>query len=321
MREAPVPEPQPGEVRIRVAYAGINFADILARRRRYPDAPPPPCVVGYEVSGTVDAVGADVERSLKGRRVLAATRFGGYSEYVCVPASMVFPTPDGVGDAEAAALLVTYLTAHHMIVRMANVQPSETVLLHGAAGGVGTAAVQLLRLRGARIIGTASPAKHEFLRAQGVEPVDYRERRWPDRVRRLTGGRGVDVAFDAVGGHSFRQSYRLLAPGGRLCCYGNSAMLSNGRSSLFALAASILRMPWFHPIPLMNENRGVLGVNIGHLWKEETLLKPQVEALLSYLAQRKIAPIVDRVFRFDEAAAAHRYIEERRNVGKVLLAP
>lgn len=321
VREAPIPEPRSGEVRIKVRFAGVNFSDVLTRAGLYPDAPSPPCVVGYEVSGAIDAVGRGVDTALEGRRVIAPTNFGGQSEYVCAPASMAFTIPDHIEDDVAAALTVTYLTAHHLLNRLTSVQPTDTVLIHAAAGGVGTAAIQLCHLVGARVIGTASPGKHDRLRDMHVVPVDYTRPDWTQHVQDLTDGRGVDIVLDSVGGSSFRKSYRLLAPGGRLLCFGNSAMSRRGGRSLLRAAWSLLQMPRFGPVELMNRNRGVLGAHIGHLWGETRLLRPQMEHLLELLAARQIEPVIDAIFPFADAPAAHARLESRANVGKVLLAP
>jgi synaptic vesicle membrane protein VAT-1 len=318
-RDEPDPSPAEGELRVRVAFAGVNFAEVMARLGLYPDAPPMPFVPGYEVSGTVDAVGAGVSGDWIGQRVTAVTRFGGYADVVCLPTALVLPIPDGVPDDAAAALPVNYLTAHQMLHRVAAVREGETVLVHGAAGGVGTAAVELCRVIGARVIGTASASKHDALREMGVDPVDSRDGGWPEAVRGLTGGRGVDVALDPVGGSSFRRSYELLAPGGRLVCFGVSAMAPGERRSLPTAVRTLLRMPRFGPVGLMNENRAVAGVNLGRLWGETGMLRPQFESVLRLAAEGRITPVLDRVFPLGEAAAAHRRLQARENVGKILL--
>ncbi len=308
VRTEPDPVPPSGHVRIRVRYAGVNFADVLARMGRYTENPEFPCVLGYEVVGSVDALGAAVDDSWLGRRVIAPTAFGGYSDVVTVSTRFCFPLPDTVQDAAAAALTVNYLTAHHIVVRTAHVQPGETVLVHAAAGGVGTASVQLCRMIGARVIGTASPNKHELLTAMGVEPVDYRTPGWPERVRAMSGDRGVHVALDPIGGSSFETSYGLLAPGGRLCCFGDGQ-------------ASDQAAPSFSPRRLMNDNKGVFGINIGALWRDPDLLRPELETLIEMLADGRIAPVIDSKVPFDHAARAHRRLEQRQNIGKVLLEP
>src|SRR6188508_677915 len=230
MQETPDPRPGEGQIRIKVRAAGINFADILARIGLYPDAPKPPVVVGYEVAGVVDAAGPGVTQHREGDRVVALTRFGGYSDCVVVPASQVFRFPDRLSDAEAAAVPVTYLTAAIALYRMAALSPGETVLVHNAGGGVGIAATQLARLRRATVIGTASEFKHDALRRFGVDhAIDYRHANVVEEVNRLTRGRGVDVILDPIGGRSFTDSYRMLAPLGRLVLFGLSAAATGER--------------------------------------------------------------------------------------------
>jgi synaptic vesicle membrane protein VAT-1 len=320
VREGPDPTPREGEVRIAVRAAGVNFADILARLGLYPDAPPPPVVVGYEVSGYVDAVGPGTTTRHVGDHVFALTRFGGYSSAVIVPAALTFPVPAEVSDAEAAAVPVNYLTALLALYRMANVAAHETVLIHGAGGGVGIAAAQLARLRRARIIGTASAAKHEAVRSLGVDHVvDYRRPDFADEIRRLTDGRGADVILDPIGGRSFKTSYSLLAPLGRLIVYGVSSIAAGERRRWWHAAMTMLRMPVFRPLSLMNNNRAVIGLNLGHLWGERQQLQGAMELLVGELAAGRIKPVVAKTFPLDRAPDAHRFIQSRSNIGKVVL--
>jgi len=318
VRDAPDPAVAPGSVRIRVRAAGVNFSDLLARQGLYPDAPKPPCTIGYEVAGVVDTVGPGVTTARAGDRVVATTRFGGQSELVVVPATAVFPLPEGWTFEQGAAFPVVYLTAHHMLVRVAAARRGETVLVHAAAGGVGLAVAELGRIFGLRVLGLASAGKHAILREYGVEPFDSRDPSWFDAVRRVA-ARGVDVVFDAVGGDSWRHGYRLLAPAGRLVCYGASMLSEGSRRNIVKTIWRVLRFPRFGPLALMNDNKSVAGVNLGHIWNDEALLAPQVEALLGYARAGKLTPRVDRTFPLTEAAAAHRYIHERRNIGKVVL--
>ncbi len=320
VREAPDPVVQPGTVRIRVHAAGINFSDLLARQGLYPDSPKPPCTVGYELAGVVDAAGPGVTTPRVGDRVIATTKFGGQSELVVVAPGSVFPLPAGWTFEQGAAFPVVYLTAHHMLVRVAAAQRGETVLVHSAAGGVGLAVAELGRILGLRVIGLASPPKHAVLREYGVEPLDSRDPRWFEAARRLR-PRGIDIVLDAVGGRSWRYGYELLAPAGRMVCYGASALSEGSRRNLLKLLWRVIRFPRFGPLTLMSDNKSVAGVNLGHIWSEQALLAPQLEALLRYAREGKITPRVDRTFAFTEAAAAHQYIHERRNVGKVLLVP
>jgi len=319
MREGPDPTPREGEVRIRVRAAGINFADILARIGLYPDAPKPPIVVGYEVAGVVDAAGPGVSHPLEGDRVVALTRFGGYSDVVVVPAWQAFRFPDRLSDAEAAAVPVTYLTAAIALYKMAAVTAGEIVLVHNAGGGVGIAATQLARLRRATVIGTASAAKHHALRSFGVEhAIDYRTASVEEEVKRFTRGRGVDVILDPIGGGSFGASYRMLAPLGRLVMLGISSMSGEKRN-----AWRVLRSWWamkaFDPLSLINRNRGVFGLNVGHLWEERRQLQPLMDYLMTELSAGRLEPIVARTFPLERAGDAHRFIQSRANIGKVVL--
>jgi NADPH:quinone reductase-like Zn-dependent oxidoreductase len=320
VREAPDPTPGPGEVRIAVRAAGVNFADLLARVGLYPDAPKPPCVVGYEVAGVIDAVGRDVTRRRAGDRVMALTHFGGYSDTVVVPATRTYPVPARLSDAEAAAVPVTYLTAIVALYRLAALERGETVLIHGVAGGVGTAALQLAKVRGAVIIGTAAPSKHEAVRRLGADHViDSRQGNVIAEVRRITGNRGVDVVLDPIGGRSLRRSYELLAPLGRLIVFGASAIAGSPRRSLWRAAVTLLQMPPFWPVSLMNHNRGVFGLNLGRLWHESSRLDASMNLLLPELESGHLKPIVAGTFSLERAPDAHRLLHERRNIGKVLL--
>ncbi|MGE3276580.1 MAG: zinc-binding dehydrogenase [Vicinamibacterales bacterium] len=319
LRERHAPEPGAGEVRIHVRAAGVNFADILGRMGLYPDAPRGPYVPGYEVAGVVDTVGAGVTRVVPGERVVALTRFGGYADTVVVPADYVFATPRDTSDAEAAALPVAHLTALVALYRMANVQAGEIVLVRSAGGGVGLAAADLCRLRRATVVGIASGGKLEAIRRLGVDhPIDRRAD-VPREVMRITGGRGADVVLDAIGGASFAESYRLLAPLGRLIIFGVSAAAPTSVRQWWPVLRTLWAMPRFKALSLINRNRGVFGLNVGHLWDERRHLASAMEFLLGELATRRLAPRVDRTFPLDDVAEAHRYIQERKNVGKVIL--
>lgn len=319
LREAAEPVPRDGEVRIRVRAAGVNFADILARIGIYPDAPPPPMVVGYEVVGVVDAMGTGVSNPHTGDRVVALTRFGGYADTVVVPATQTFRVPDRLSDAEAATVPVTYLTAALALYRMAGLSAGETVLVHNAGGGLGIAATQLARLKRAVVFGTASAAKHDALRSFGIEhPIDYRHANVEAEIARLTGGRGIDVILDSMGGASFQASYRMLAPLGRVVMVGVSSMAAE-RRQIVRLVRSWWQMGSFKPLSLMNRNRGIFGLNVGHLWDERRALLPLMELIMTELGAGRLRPVVARTFPLDRAADAHRFIQERANIGKVVL--
>ena len=323
VRDGPDPVPRAGEVRVRVRAAGLNFADIMARLGLYPDAPKLPAVVGYEVAGVVDALGPGVTTPEVGTRVLGMTRFGGQAEMVCVPAVQAVPMPEAMSFEEGAALPVNYLTAYHALFRVAAVRPREKVLVHMAAGGVGLAALQLCRtVEGVETFGTASASKHGAVREQGCQhPIDYRTQDYEAEVRRLTGGRGVDVVLDPLGGKDWRKGYRLLRPAGRLVAYGFANLASGEKRDYLRLAQEMVQVPIHTPLGLMNDNRAVAGVNIGHLWGEVEMLSEELSAIVALYQRGAIKPHVDVSFPFARAADAHRHIQSRRNVGKVVLVP
>ena len=301
---------------IDVRAAGVNFADVLARLGFYRDAPRPPCVVGYEVAGTVAAVGEGVEaRFAVGDRVAAPVRFGGYSERAVVAAEGAFELPEELSFEQGAAIPVNYATAWEGIVRAGNVQPGERVLIHSAGGGVGIAATQLAKRIGAEVWGTASPAKHAAIRAFGVDhPIDYTSGGWERGLPKL------DLVMDALGGASFRRSYKLLRAGGRLVCFGASAVVAGSERNLFVAARTVAQMPWFSVFGQMSSSRSVIGLNVLTVWDQHG---PErwVEPLAALIADGTIRPVIAKPFGFDRAADAHRFISERRNVGKVVLTP
>jgi NADPH:quinone reductase-like Zn-dependent oxidoreductase len=328
VQERPDPPVGPGEVRIAVNAAGINFADTLARLGLYPDAPKPPCVVGYEVAGEVESVGEGVEGHAVGDRVLAGTRFNGQAELVTVPADQVIALPKKLSFEEGAAFPVNYGTAYAALVIMGGLKAGERVLIHAAAGGVGISATQIAKGIGAEIFGTASASKHDAIREQGVDhPIDYRNRDFEEEVLRITGGEGVDVAMDALGPTSFRKDYRLLRPGGRLIMYGASEIQTgSGKRDIRAALRAMTRMPlatmpWWKSVGVMNENKGVFGLNMLSWWDREGSLDRVTEPLMAGLEKGELKPVVAEAFPFDRAPDAHRFIEERRNVGKVVLVP
>lgn len=319
-RARPTPEPGPGELRIRVKAAGVNFADLLARMGLYPDAPPPPLVAGYEVSGYVDAIGPGPTRHEIGRHVLAITRFGGYADHAIVSADFAWPVPANLSHNEAAAIPITYLTAVVALYRMANLKAGETVLVHGAGGGVGIAAIQLARLRRATVIGASSPSKHSALRAMGIDHViDYRNGDVEAAVARLTNGRGVDVILDARGGEALTQSYRTLAPLGRLVIFGSQALVVGRERDEERVQAVLQQRPFFDPMDLMNSNKGVFGLNLAHLWRERRFAAASMEALLTDFAGGRLKAVVAKAFPLSRAADAHVFLQDRANVGKVVL--
>jgi NADPH:quinone reductase-like Zn-dependent oxidoreductase len=308
VQERPDPEPGPGQVRIEVRAAGVNFADHMARQGVYPDAPKPPCVLGYEVAGVVEATG---------ERVIAGTRFGGYAERVVVGEGDVAAIPDGMSFAEAAAIPVNYATAWAGLLGYGSLREGERVLIQAAAGGVGIAATQIARRHGAEVWGTASPAKHDRIRELGVQhPLDYTRRGWHKGLPPF------DLIMDAIGGDSLRRSYGMLRPGGRLVAFGAASVTGAERRNPLTLVRQGLPMVrGFNLVEQMSASKAVIGLNMLRLWDDRGTLEPWLRPLTALLADGTIRPVVAEEVRFDRAGDAHRVLAERRNVGKVVLLP
>lgn len=316
VRERPDPPLGRGELRIEVAAAGINFADVMARMGIYPDAPKPPCVVGYEVAGTILEVGEGVESFTSGQRVIASTMFGGYASQVAVPASDVISLPDELTFEQGAALPVNYGTAWAGLIGYGNLQPGERVLIHSAGGGVGIAATQIAKHAGAEVYGTASPGKHEQIAALGVDhPLDYTKAGWERGLPKF------DLIMDAIGGKSLRRGYNQLRAGGRLVAFGVSSAVSGEKRNLVTGLGTLARMPRFNMVKQISESKAVIGLNMLSLWKDHGTLAPWIVPLQALIENGTVQPVVAGAFSFEQAGEAQRMITERRNVGKVVLTP
>jgi NADPH:quinone reductase-like Zn-dependent oxidoreductase len=306
------PAAGPGQLLLDVRAIGVNFADLMARVGLYPDAPKPPSVVGYEVAGIVTALGDGVTDFAVGDRVMAGTRFGGYVDQIAVMAENTIRLPDRLTFEQGTAVPVNYTTAWAALVRFGSVQPGERVLIHAAAGGIGIAATQVAKRYGAEVYGTASPGKHDAIRGFGVDhALEYGQWDLPP----------MDIVLDAIGGASFRHSYDALRPGGRMVVYGASAVMSGEKRNLFTAAKAALRMPRFNLIKQMSVSKSVIGLNMLALWDSYGTLAPFTGPLRELLDDGTIDPVVAAAFPLDQAADAHRYIAERRNIGKVVLVP
>ncbi|MCW9708645.1 zinc-binding dehydrogenase [Fodinibius salsisoli] len=325
VREKPDLTPNPNTLVIDVKASGLNFADILARKGQYPDGPSKPCVMGYEVSGIVGSVGEEVDDQWVGKEVFAMTKFKGQAEQVEVHPEQVFIKPSTLTFEQAAALPVNYLTAYVLLIVMGSLQSEESVLIHNVGGGVGLAALEIARHIGAQTYGTASRRKHEFLAERGLDhAIDYRNEDWYEVLMELTAGKGVELITDPLGGKEWKRSYKALRSTGRLGMFGISSASTNrkgGISGMWQMLKTVMQMPWYHPLPLLNKNRGVFGVNLGHLWHESQKARIWMQKLLDGVGEGWINPHVDATFSFDEVAEAHRYIEQRKNMGKVILVP
>ncbi|MBA2764352.1 MAG: zinc-binding dehydrogenase [Thermoleophilaceae bacterium] len=321
VEQRPDPTPGIGQVRVAVKAAGINFADVMARMGLYPDAPKLPSVVGYEFSGVVESLGSDVAGVAVGDRVLGGSRFGGYAEYVVTDAEQLIPLPADWSFEEGAAFPVNYATAYAGLCRYGAMISGERVLLHAAAGGVGIAATQIAKLVGAEVFGTASPSKHEAIRGFGVDhPIDYRDKDFVKEIRRMTGAKEpLDIVMDAVGGSSFRRSFSLLGAGGRLVCFGASSFVSGEKRNVIRALRGVVETPWFNPMRLMPPSKSVIGLNMLTLWDAKGSLHEYIQPLSEWIAAGSLRPVVAEAFPLEQGPEAHRFIQERKNVGKVVL--
>lgn len=321
IQDLPAPAPAPGRLRIRVRAAGVNFADLMARQGLYRDAPDLPCVLGYEVAGEVEDVGEGIEDFQAGDRVMAGCRFGGYAELVSVGESQVMPLPADWSYEEGASLPIVYATAYAALVSFGNVHAGERILIQAAAGGVGIAAIQIAKLLDAEIYGTASPSKHEAIRAFGVDhPIDYRNKDVAEEARRISGDpHPFDLILDGIGGKSWRDGYELLRPGGRLVMIGASSFMTGEKLNLPKAAANLARTPRFNPIKMASDSKSVIGLNMLRLWDAHGSLAEFTEPLVQWVDQGLLRPVVAQAFPLERVADAHRFMGERRNVGKVVL--
>ena len=313
------PVPGPGEVCVRIHRAGVNFAELMMRQGIYGSNPDFPFTPGYEASGEVIKLGEGVVSHEKGDRVLAMTGFGGYSEIVCLDANRVVPIPDSVSFDQAAAIPVTYGTSFHMLAHLGRIEEGDTVLVHHAAGGVGTAVAQLCKAFGASlVIGTASTPKREFVESMGVRFVDRKNDDFVKVCKEMTDGRGVHHAIDPVGGKHLMRSFNSLRKGGKLYYFGASAAVNGQNRSRLSEIRMWLSMPRFDPLKLMSSNKAVFGVHMG-LLEDESVFKGHLRSLSKMLQVGEIDPVIDSVWRFERVAEAQMHMHERKNRGKILL--
>lgn len=323
VREVPTVAPTKGEVQIEVHACGLNFAELMASKGLYPDAPKPPFIPGYEGAGIVSALGEGVTDFKVGDRVCYMVRFGGMSDTVNVPSGQVVPLPDGVPWEIAAAIPVNYITAWHMLFNVARIRGGEKILVHMAAGGVGTAVLQLVQdVPGVVTFGTASAGKHDYVRSLGCHhPIDYQSADYVEEIKKLTDGQGVDLILDAVGGTSWTRGYGLLREGGLLVAFGLANANTKGSTAMWNAAWQMIRMPRWTPMTLMSDNRGMAGVNLGHLWHRPDLVGGAMFELMDLLKAGKIAPHIDSAWPLEKAHEGFEKLDAGKTVGKVVLLP
>ena len=321
IRETPVPVPAPKDLLVRVRAIGLNFADIFGRFGVYPGTPKPPFIPGLEFSGTVEAVGPDVLHFRPGERVMGYCRLGSHAEYVLVNENYATIVPDAMSYEEGASFLATGLSAYHGIVRLATLSPGEKILIHAAAGGVGLASVQIARDLGAEVFATAgSEEKVSFARSYGAHHViNYMQYDFAEEVLRLSGKYGVDVVMDSVGGEVFKKSWQLLAQMGRYVLFGVSAVTGKGPLSRLKAASVYTMMRPIFPPSLMGANKGIFGFNLGTLTGKEKYFREAGIELLRFYRRGVLKPVIGRIFPFEEIVEAHRFLQTRQSVGKVVV--
>lgn len=323
MQEVSVPSPGPGEVRVRMLAAGVAFADLMIREGVYPIDLPWPRTPGYDIVGEVEAVGPDVPEEIAvGTRVASLTVHGSYALHRILPVDQCVVVSQTMDPAQAVALVLNYLTAWQMLHRVAHLEAGDTVLIHGAAGGVGTAVLELARLADIHVIGLCSAAKHDRVRALGGEPVDYRREDVAERVNALTDGQGVMAVLDAVGGRETRRSWDLLQATGTLVCYGALSVASGGRVGLRSALPSLLRAPRFTPMRLLSDVKGAIGYNVdGWRTARPTAYREDLSRLVALLADGKLEPVIGARIPLADAAQAQRMLGSGETQGKLVLVP
>ena len=310
-----VEAPAAHEVGVRVQAAGVSYAEILQREGLYPDPPKLPYTPGYDIVGIVEQTGTQVHDFEVGQKVAALVKFGGYTEYINVAADKLVPVPQELDSAEVSTLVLNYLTAYQLLHRMANVEQGSRVLIHAAAGGVGTALGQLGQLAGLEMYGTVSGGKQATVQAYGATPINYKQQDFVQRIAELTPD-GVDAVFDAIGGSHWKRSYATLRPGGRLIAYGFQTAISDGRRNILKTIAGFLRMPRYTPLSLLGGSNAIMGFDINN---RPDWIRADLRILVELLAQRKINPLVAERLPLEQVERAHELLGAGAATGKLVL--
>jgi len=320
VRDFIIEPPQDNQIQIKTSFSGINFADIMTRMGLYPGAPKPPHSIGAEASGVIEKIGDAVQNFKVGDSVMTFSFFDGYSSHINVKEDLAFKIPDGFTLSEGAAFPLVYMTAYMMMFDLGNLRKDEIFFIQGAGGGVGTAAIQLAKAVGAKVIGTSSEWKHEKLKKLGVDLcIDYNKENVRQKIMEYTNGYGVDLIIDPVGGKQWSESYKTLAPMGKLIVYGNQNLVRGKTRSFIALIKEYFNMPKIKPFEMIGNNKSVMGYHLGRLKGAEHKMKRSMLGLQAMINDEKIKPVIDTIFPFDEANKAHQHIQDRKNFGKVLL--
>lgn len=318
LQEDNLPEPKTGEVRIAILATDVSFSNILMQHGQYPGAPSVPFTPGYDLVGRVDKFGPEITGIEPGQLVAALTIYGSYSQYICLPLHELISLPAGMDPAEAVCLVLSYVTAYQMLHRLAHVKPGERVLVHGAAGGVGTALLQLGTLAGVKTYGTASPSKLELVTRLDAIPIDYTTEDFVKRIFTLTGD-GVDVVFDPIGGMHLNQSFHTLRKSGRLVAYGFSSVRLHGGNPLLNITWQSIRLMLWSLFP--SGKKGMFYSITGFKKKHPEWFRQDLSILFNLLMQGKIKPVIAKRLPLEEVAFAHKLLEGGDVEGKLVLLP
>ena len=317
--EDDLPEPGKGQVRVKILAAGVAYADVMMRQGVYPEMPRLPFTPGYDMVGIIDAIGPEIQGFSVGQIVAALTTFGSYSQYICLSTEYLVPVPAGVDLIEASCLPLNYLTAYQLLHRVARVSTGERILVYGAAGGVGTALLQLGKLAGLQVYGVASSSKQELVAQLGATPLDYKQEDIVARVHALTED-GVDAVFDGIGGAHLTQSFQTLRRGGQLIAFGLSSIpagVTLAGAMMRFMVPHILRVTLLSALP---NGRTVILNNMGSTKKRHPdWIREDLAVLLQLLAQHKFTPIVSKRLPLQDVALAHKLLEHGQVQGKLVL--
>jgi NADPH:quinone reductase-like Zn-dependent oxidoreductase len=320
VRNIEKPTPKADEILIKNHFSGVNFSEVMARMKLYPGAPKPPCTIGGECCGVIEAIGDNINGFSIGQRVMAFSRFQSYASHVCTPVSMVMPLPDKFSLEQGAAFPVVYITAYQMLFDLGNLRAGDTVLIHGAGGGVGTAAIQIAKSLDVKIIGTASKWKHPRLKEMGVDCcIDYQYENVVEKVKSFTNNNGVDIIIDPVGAKNWKMSYECLGIMGKLIIFGDQDLVSGFKLNPFTAIKELWSMPKYKPMSLMSSNKSIMGYHLGRMQGAEEKIARSVVALNKLAKNGYILPIIDKIFPYSDTPSAHRYMQERKNFGKILI--
>ncbi len=321
IREIPKPAVKPGQVLIKVQASGINFADVMARRGLYHDAPPLPAVLGYDVAGIIEEIGEGIEDLKVGDVVTAMTRFGGYAEYVTTVADGVARIPKGWDAAKSTTLTTQVCTAIVCAEEVTHLYPGERILIQAAAGGVGRILIQYAKHKGCVVFATASTAKQDYLREIGVDyPIDYLTEDFSVRIPEILGDKKLDVVYDNLGGKRYKQGLKLLGPGGRIISYGAADQNKGSKSSKLNSIKVGLGFGFHSPIGLVQQSKAMIGVNMLRIADHKPhILKKALARAIDLCEQGIINPRLDKVFPAGQIADAHDYLESRQSMGKVVV--